>query len=78
MYRCQLWTLKPIDYAIEQYNVLLYDVDLLNRNIDKLPIANDLEKAKENFNTLLEVIPEEERDRFVCLMSTILNGYKAN
>ncbi len=66
------------ELTVGQYNVLLHDVDLLNRNIDKLPIANDLEKAKENFNTLLEVIPEEERDRFVCLISTILNGYKAN
>lgn len=59
----------------EQYGVLLNDVELLKRNIDKLPIANDLETAKNNFTSLLEVIPEEEWDSFICLISTILNGY---
>lgn len=60
---------------MEQYRVLLNDVELLKRNIDKLPIANDLETAKNNFNSLLEVISEEDRDSFICLISTILNGY---
>jgi uncharacterized membrane protein len=60
---------------MEQYRVLLNDVQLLKHNIDKLPIAKDLETAKNNFNSLLEVIPEEDRDSFICLISTILNGY---
>ena len=60
---------------MEQYRVLLYDVQLLKRNIDKLPIAKDLETAKNSFNSLLEVIPEDDRDSLICLISTILNGY---
>ena len=64
---------KELD--MEQYGVLLNDVELLKRNLDKLPIANDLETAKNNFNSLIEVIPEENRDSFICLISTILNGY---
>jgi len=49
-------------------------MDLLKQNFDKLPIAKDLESAKENFNRLLPAIEEEDRDSFVCLVSMILNG----
>lgn len=59
----------------KQYAVLLEDVFLLKQSFDKLPIANDFEAAKDNFNRLLSVIAEEERDCFVCLVSMILNGY---
>lgn len=59
----------------EEYDVLVEDVFLLKQSFNKLPIANDLEAAKDNFNRLLSAIGEEERDCFVCLVSMILNGY---
>lgn len=58
----------------EDYAIFLHSMDLLKQNFDKLPIAKDLESAKENFNRLLPAIEEEDRDSFVCLVSMILNG----
>lgn len=65
------------ELTFEQYTLLINDVELLSSNIDKLPIANDLNMAKDNFNNLMEIIPEEERDGFIYLVSIILNGYKS-
>lgn len=53
----------------------LQALDLLKQNFHVLPIAKDLESAKNNFNNLLPAIEEEKRDSFVCLVSMILNGY---
>lgn len=72
---CECYKQKEI--TNEQYDILANDLVLLKNNLDKLPIANNLEMAKRNFNTLLTVIPEEERDTFVCLVSMILNGEDA-
>ncbi len=58
----------------ELYTVLDNDILLLKSNISKLPIATDLEVSKKNFNELLPLIEENERDSFICLMSIILNG----
>lgn len=58
----------------EQFQIFDNDISLLERNFSKLPIAKNLEIAKKNFNSVLVVIPENERDSFICLMSMILNG----
>lgn len=58
----------------EQCAYFLQDINLLRQNLDKLPIAQDLESAKKNFNNLLPAIEKEKRDSFVCLVSIILNG----
>lgn len=50
------------------------DISLLKENLKRLPIATDLEMSKDNFNSLLPEIAEDERDSFICLMSMILNG----
>ena len=63
---------KQISYA--QFDRLQYDLDLLDKYYDKLPIANNLEIAKENFNRLLPAIEEDNRDVFICLVSMVLNG----
>lgn len=47
---------------------------MLKENLKRLPIATDLEMSKDNFNSLLPEIAEDERDSFICLMSMILNG----
>lgn len=57
-----------------EYEILDGDISLLKSSISLLPIATDLETAKNNFNNLLPSINEDERDGFVCLMSMILNG----
>jgi len=53
---------------------LMNDVSLLKVQLHRLPIANDLEDAKNNFNSLLPYIDEAKRGGFVCLVSSILNG----
>lgn len=58
----------------EELMIFRYDLDLLEKSFDKLRIANNLDESKDNFNRLLPAIKEEERDRFVCLVSMILNG----
>lgn len=65
---------KKKEITAELYEVLNNGISLLKRNISKLPIAMDLEDSKKNFNKLLSVIEESERDIFICLMSIILNG----
>ena len=50
------------------------DVTLLKSCINVLPIAENLEVAKERFNNCLSIIEENERDSFICLMSMILIG----
>lgn len=62
------------EIAVESYELLDNDISLLKGSISKLPIAKDLESSKNNFNKLLPLIEEKERDGFVCLMSIILNG----
>lgn len=64
---------KKKEITAELYEVLNRDISLLKRNISKLPIAMDLKDSKKNFNELLSVIEEGERDIFICLMSIILN-----
>lgn len=58
-----------------EYADYLQAIDMLKQNLHVLPIAKDLESAKNNFNNLLPAIEEEKRDSFVCLVSMILNGY---
>jgi len=58
----------------DQFMILRYDLDLLEKSFEKLGVADNLEKAKDNFNRLLPAIKEEDRDVFVCLVSMILNG----
>ena len=59
----------------DQFMILRYDLDLLEKSFEKLGVADNLEKAKDNFNRLLPAIKEEDRDVFVCLVSMILNGW---
>lgn len=61
-----------------EHEKLINDISLLSPHLHKFPIARDLEMAKNNFNTLLTVIEEEERDLFICLVSIILNGADPN
>ena len=61
------------EITAELYGKLEDDILLLKRNISKLPIAVDLEASKKNFNNILPMIEENERDSFICLMSVILN-----
>lgn len=63
---------KEIDS--DYYAMLNEDVTLLKSCINILPIAENLEVAKEHFNNCLPVIEENERDSFICLMSMILIG----
>ena len=56
-----------------EYNDMVKNLDLLREHFNKLNISNDLSDAKENFNTLLLSIRDEERDGFVCLVSAVLN-----
>lgn len=58
----------------EIYEIFDNNISLLKKSWVKLPIATDLETAKENFNSILPAIGEDERDSFICLMSMILNG----
>lgn len=51
-----------------------YKLQLLEKSFNKQRIANNLEEAKNNFNTLLPSIEEDKRDSFVYLVSMILNG----
>ncbi|MCL2080073.1 MAG: hypothetical protein FWH17_09620 [Oscillospiraceae bacterium] len=60
----------------EQYTIFDYDITLLKQSFHLLPIANNLDEAKENFNRLLPSIEEEKRDSFICLVSLILNGHR--
>lgn len=61
-----------------QLKWLMNDVALLNDQLQILPIANDLEDAKINFNELLPYIDEKKRSGFICLISSILNGKESN
>lgn len=63
---------KEIDS--DYYAMLNEDVTLLKSCINVLPIAENLEVAKEHFNNCLSIIEENERDSFICLMSMILIG----
>lgn len=65
---------KKAELTNEQYNRLINDVSLLKVHLHRLPIAKDLETAKNNFNDLLSAIEVEKRDGFVYLVSSILNG----
>lgn len=47
---------------------------LLEHSLDKLPISQNLIASKERFNTLINSIPENERDTFSIIVSLILNG----
>lgn len=49
-------------------------LNILKTSLNRLPIAKNLEMAKENFNLLVSQIPENERDNFIFLVSMILNG----
>lgn len=66
------------EIARETYEIFDKNISLLKENLGKLPIATDLEMSKNNFNSLLPVIDEDERDSFICLMSMILNGSVQN
>lgn len=57
-----------------QYELFMRDVDLLGAQLHRLPIANNLENARKNFNNLLPAISQKQRDGFVYLVSSILNG----
>ncbi len=70
LYEC----LDKKEITQEECAYFLQGINLLRQNFDKLPIAKDLESAKNNFNNLLPSIEEEKRDSFVCLVSVILNG----
>ncbi|CAM4505382.1 hypothetical protein FHS16_005667 [Paenibacillus endophyticus] len=65
---------KKKEIVENQFVILKYDLDLLEQSFDRLPIADTLEVSKDNFNRLILSINEDERDVFVCLVSTILNG----
>lgn len=62
----------------EIYEIFDNDISLLKKSLRKLPIATDLEMSKNNFNSLLPAIDEDEKDSFICLMSMILNGSVQN
>lgn len=64
---------KKKEITKKEYEILEDDILLLKRNFSKLPIATDLENSRNNFNGLLPLIEENERDSFICLMSIILN-----
>ena len=66
--------IRENEITCEIYEVLDNDISLLKENLKRLPIATDLEMSKDNFNSLLPEIAEDERDSFICLMSMILNG----
>ena len=68
----QCYQNKEIDS--DYYDMLNEDVTLLKSCINVLPIAENLEVAKEHFNNCLSVIEKNERDGFICLMSMILVG----
>lgn len=70
------WNNYKLHKKIEASRSFLNDdsISLLKRNLEKLPIAANLEMAKKNFNSILPAIDEDERDSFICLMSMILNG----
>lgn len=57
-----------------EHAAYLHAINLLKQSFNMLPIAKDLETAKNNFNNLLPAIEEDKRDGFVCLVSMILNG----
>jgi len=57
-----------------QFLILKDDLVLLEQSFNRLPIADNLEIAKNNFNRLLPSINEDQRDVFVCIVSIILNG----
>lgn len=64
------------EISIDIYEILDNDISILKANLSRLPIASDLETAKENFNKLLPAIEDNKRDSFVCLVSMILNGVR--
>jgi hypothetical protein len=66
--------LKKNEINDEQCIILKHDLDLLGQSFNKLNVADNLERAKDNFNCLLPAIEEDKRDVFVCLISLILNG----
>lgn len=66
--------LKKNEINDEQYIILKHDLCLLEKNFNKLNVAENLERAKDNFNRLLPFIEKDKRDVFVCLVSLILNG----
>jgi hypothetical protein len=55
-----------------QYSEFKIKLKMLEANIKNLPIAQNLEDSKEYFRRILTVIPENERDTFIILMSAIL------
>lgn len=57
-----------------EYYVLMKSLVVIEKDLENLPIANNLEESKNNFNELLLSIEEDERDSFICLVSLILNG----
>lgn len=61
-----------------EYIELIEGMELLEKNMDKLPIAEDLEMSRINFNQLIVESEKEERDIFILLMSMILNGAVKN
>ena len=66
--------MKKNEITQEIYEEFDDSISLLKRNLEKLPIAANLEMAKKNFNSILPAIDEDERDSFICLMPMILNG----
>ena len=58
----------------EEYRWLLDSVKLLHSRKGLLPISQDLKTAQERFNELLQGIKDEEKNVFLYLLSSILNG----
>ncbi|HII4524293.1 TPA: hypothetical protein ACY4UK_001436 [Clostridium perfringens] len=59
---------------VDQFETLMYDLEILEKSISRFKIANNLDEAKNNFNCLLPLIEEDKKDSFICLVSMILNG----
>ena len=58
------------------YSAFNDKLTLLRDNIDKFPIANNLDEARKNFDRVLPGIAEKERTIFIILVSMILTGNK--
>jgi hypothetical protein len=57
-----------------QYSELIEKMKLLKENLHKFSIAKNLEMSKENFENLMDIIPENQRGKFGILVSMILGN----
>lgn len=65
---------KKHELTDEEYCWLVESIKLLESNKDLLPISKDLQAAQDKFNALVEEINVEEKNAFIYLLSSILNG----